>query len=136
MPQEDARASVELWIQATARGLPVDRLLPAFQQAFDALWRRANLTLGDVTLMAIVDRVLHNAAERFPELAALTVEPAGIRTQALQERADGLRAEVLLEAFRFVLEEFVTVLGNLTADVLTAALSAELAKVSQEKVGR
>ena len=43
-----------------------------------ALWNRANLTLGEVTLTAIVDRVLYSAAEQFPPFESLKVEPAGI----------------------------------------------------------
>ena len=129
--ENDPRACVEVWIEHCARGQPVDRLLQAFQQAFDALWRRAQLTLGDVTLMAIVDRVIYNAGERFPELSLLTVEPVGLQTQALRERGLSLRADELLEGVRFVLVEFLTVLGSLTAEILTRTLHAELAKVAE-----
>jgi hypothetical protein len=66
----------------------------------------------------------------------LKVAPAGIGTQALRERADSLRADELLAGLRFVLIEFLTVLGNLTAEILTRALHAELAKVSQEESDR
>lgn len=126
----DPGACVDDWIESTARGLPVDLLVDVFHQAFDALWQRASLTLGDVTLMAIVDRVLYNAAERFPQLASLKVESAGIRMEALRERAAALSADDLISAIRFALVEFLRVLGNLTADILTQALYAELAKVT------
>ena len=134
MAQEsDPRGCVDAWIEGAARGLPVDALLEVFQQAFDALWRRAQLTLGDVTLMAIVDRVLYNAAERFPALSSLTVEPAGLRTEPLRKRPRSLDKDELLEGIRFVLVEFLTVLGNLTAEILTPALHAELAKAARQE---
>jgi hypothetical protein len=130
--QNDPRAIVDAWLDRAGRGLPVDLLLQAFQEAFDALWRRAHLTLGDVTLMAIVDRVLCNTAERFPELSSLRVEPAGLWTQALRDRAERLKVDELLDGIRFVLVEFLTVLGSLTAEILSRALQAELVKLAQE----
>ena len=137
MAQEnDPRACVDAWAERAARGLPADLLVQAFQGAFDALWRRAQLTRGDVTLMAIVDRVLYNAAERYQELSSLTVEPAGLRTQALRDRADGVNVDELLQGIRFVLVEFLTVLGSLTAEILTRALHAELVKLAREEAKR
>jgi hypothetical protein len=129
----DPRACVDVWVERAAKGLPAGLLLQAFQKAFDTLWRRAQLTLGDVTLMAIVDRVLYNAAERFPELVLLTVEPDGLRTLALRDRADCVNVDELLEGIRFVLVEFLTVLGSLTAEILTRVLYAELVKLAQEE---
>jgi hypothetical protein len=41
--------------QAT-NGLPPGRLIQAFERGFAALWGRANRTLADVTLMAILVR--------------------------------------------------------------------------------
>jgi hypothetical protein len=113
----DARehgACVDAWLERAADRLPSDKLLLAFDQGFAALWGRAHQTLGDVTLMAIVDRVLYVAAEQYPFLSALKVEPAGLRCQELQQQAASLRREELAEAVRFVLVEFLTVLGTLT----------------------
>lgn len=80
-------ACVDAWLARAANGLPPDKLLMVFNQGFTALWSRAHQTLGDVTLMAIVDRVLYVAAERYPYLCALKVEPAGLRCQELQQQA-------------------------------------------------
>jgi hypothetical protein len=107
----------------------------AFDQGFAALWRRAHLTLGDVTLTAIVGRVLYVAAEEHPFLSALTVDPGGLRCQELHERAVDLPPDRLAEALRFVLVEFLTVLGSLTAEILTPALHAELASIAPAAPG-
>jgi hypothetical protein len=117
-------------MERVTKGLPSDQLAQAFEQAFSALWRRAHQTLGDVTLAAIVDRVLYTGAERFPVLGELKVEGTGLRWAELRQKAHGVPRAELADAIRFVLVEFLTVLGNLTADILTPALHAELRKVA------
>lgn len=131
----DHSTCVNAWMERTAKGLPPERLLQVFEQSFAALWRRAHQTLGDVTLTAIVDRVLYVAAEQHPLLSALKVEETGLRVQDLHERAAGLehdRVSEVSEAVRFVMVEFLTVLGNLTSEILTPALHAELSNVPAE----
>jgi hypothetical protein len=80
-----------------------------------------------VTLTAIVERALYTATEQFAFLASLEVHASGLRCQALRSQA-GLRHDQVSAAIQFVLEEFLTVLGNLTAQILTPALHAELSK--------
>lgn len=129
----DARehgACVDEWMERAANRMPSDRLLGVFDQGFAALWGRAHQTLGDVTLMAIVDRVLYVAAEQYPFLSALKVEPTGLRCQELRQHVGGVHREQLAAAVRFVLVEFLTVLGNLTAEILSPALHAELSKAA------
>jgi len=122
-------ACVDSWMDQATNGLPAGRLLQAFEQGFAALWGRANRTLADVTLMAILDRVLCVATEQYPFLSALKVEANGLRCQELQARADSVEHDQLAQGVRFVLVEFLTVLGNLTAEILTPALHSELSKV-------
>jgi hypothetical protein len=126
----DHRAHVEAWMDRGAKEAPPERLLDVFERAFGAMWRRARVTLGDVTLMAILDRVLYNAAEKFPVLSSLEVDATGLRGGKLRERAGSLHRDQLAEGIRFILVEFLTVLGNLTAEVLTPALHSELAKTA------
>jgi len=128
-------ACVTAWMEQATNGLPPERLLQAFEQGFAALWGRAKRTLADVTLMAILDRVLYVAAEQYPFLTALKVDANGLRCQELQARADSLEHDQLMEAIRFVLVEFLTVLGNLTAEILTPALHAELLTVALSEGG-
>jgi hypothetical protein len=119
-------ARVAAWFERVARGLPAEQLVTAFEAAFTALWRRAHQTLGDVTLSAITDRVLYIAAEKHPVTSALVLDVTGVRWDAFRERASALPAERLVLAVRFVLLEFLTVLGKLTGEVLSAPLHAEL----------
>lgn len=124
-------ARVDAWMaRALAPEVPLEGLVPAFEAAFGALWQRAHLTLGKITLTAMVDRVLHTAAARFPFLGSLEVQTSGLRCEELRRRAHELpRAELAL-AIRFVLVELLTVLGNLTAEILSPALHVALSQVA------
>ncbi|WP_437980070.1 hypothetical protein [Sorangium sp. So ce117] len=126
---------VDAWMERAAEGLPAERLIQVFERAFAALWRRALVTLGEVTLGAIVDRVLYNASERYTMLSSLRVESTGLCCETLHERAGGLRRDQLAEGIRFIMIEFLVVLGNLTAEILTPALHAELSNIAREDLG-
>lgn len=117
---------VVAWLQGAPEELPVEPLLRRFERVFSAILQRAQQTLGEVTLLAIVDRVLYVAAEKFPLVSALEVEGSAVSCRKLLERTRELSGPELVAAIRFVLVEFLTVLGNLTADILTPALHAEL----------
>lgn len=119
------QAAVAAWCRRVETVRSVEARIHAFEAAFAAMWQRSHLTLGEVTLTAIVERVIHNASEQFPMLASLEVDGAGLRCERLRAHA-GLREDQVLAALRFVLVEFLTVLGNLTAEILTPALHAEL----------
>lgn len=126
----DHGAHVDAWMAQASEGLSREQLVVVFGQGFSALWRRAHQTLGEVTLTAIADRVLYNATEKYPVLSGLALEGAGLRCEELRDRAASLPAEELTAGLRFVLVEFLTVLGNLTAEILTPVLHAELAGIA------
>jgi len=130
LQEHDHRARIDAWMAFAVKDAPSQRLLEAFGQAFNAVWRRARVPLGDVTLMAILDRVLHNGVERFPLLSLLEMDETGVRSDKLRERVDSLPRDQIQEGLRFILSEFLTVLGNLTAEVLTPALHSELSKIA------
>jgi hypothetical protein len=125
-------ACVNAWLDRTSELSP-KRFLDAFQGAFDALWARACRPLGDVTLTAIVDRALATASEAFPALGTVRAEPRRRFFRDFRARALHLSRGELAEAIRFVLVEFLTVLGNLTAEILTPALHAELSRMALVK---
>lgn len=117
---------VDAWLQGAPRDLAIEQLLRRFELAFSAILGRAHQTLGEVTLTAIVDRVLYVAAETYPVVSALEVEGSAVSCIKLLERTRGLPSEDVVTAVRFVLVEFFSVLGSLTAEILTPALHAEL----------
>ena len=126
----DHARCVDAWLSRCSLDIPAARLVDLFEAALAAIWDRTKTTLGDVTLTAIAERVLHTAVEKFPMFAALEVEPnGGFAFLALRDQATSLDRVLLREGIRFVLIDFLTVLGNLTAEILTPELHAELSKV-------
>lgn len=120
-------AHVDTWVDRLPESLTPDQLVSAFEQGVGALWRRAQHTLGEVTVSAIADRVLHEVSAQVPLLAVLNVEDGvGVQFGALRRRVRPEDAEPLREGMRATLILFLTVMGNLTGDILTPALHVEL----------
>jgi hypothetical protein len=128
MTDESAHAAVVTAWASRRRDSSPEPILDGFERVFGALSRRAQVTLSEVTLSAVVDRVLYRARERYRLLTAARLDGPRIRCDELRAQAAELDPEQLVEAVRFVLIEFLTVIGNLTADILTPSLHAELAK--------
>ena len=126
----DHAGYVDAWLDGVAKTQAPAQLITLFERALGALWQRTEVTLGEVTLTAIVDRVLYTASEQYPFLSVLTVERAGISFVGL--RSQGAQDTDLREALRLVLVEFLTVLGHLTDEILTPALHAKLSGVALE----
>lgn len=134
LPDEASHAShVEAWLNGVAKDLPAAQLLTLFERALDALWQRVQITLGEVTLTAIVDRVIYTTSETYPFLSTLKIEGNGIRFDEFRQQGATHHHHHLPEVVRFVLVELLTVLGNLTDEILTPTLHAELARVALEK---
>jgi hypothetical protein len=137
MPEAtDHTEHVDAWLGENTPGASPDELRDLLERALNALWRRTKVTLGEVTLIAIVDRVLYNAAEKYPFCASINVEPSiGFRCEGRHEQGDPLESAALIAGSRFVLVEFLTVLCNLTADILTPELHRELSSVQRRAPG-
>jgi hypothetical protein len=120
---------VARWLRENVQGRLPERQAKLFVSAFNTLWRRAKRTLGEATLLAIGERVLYLARERFPLLAGVSVGPEGLEglETALLNAATSAPKADLTDTIGYVLTEFLTVLGRLTANILTPALHAELA---------
>ncbi len=119
---ERQRQFVETWLGGVLAGAAPPRLLEVLTQAVAAIWSRAQQTLGDVTMQAVAERVAHHARARFTGLLMIAVDAEGM-TFGLPPH--GITATVdprLRDAACFVLVELLTVLGNLTAGVLTPPL--------------
>ena len=119
---------VDAWMQAAAKGLAADQLLQLFEKALRVLWQRAQGTLGDVTLVAIANRVLHGTVERSTMLGVLKVEASGFHFDELRGRTGDPVA--LAQGIELFLVEFLTVVGSLTAEILTPALHSALSGVT------
>jgi hypothetical protein len=128
MPATHARF-VEEWWAARASELPPVQLVALFDLALSTLWRRARRTLGEVTLGAIVERVLATSSELHPLLAGIRLDHGRISSEELWSRAAGLSEQELRAAFCAVLADWLTVTGSLTAEILTPALHQALSEI-------
>jgi hypothetical protein len=124
---------VNIWLAQAAKGLPRERLLQLSEMAMAALWQRAYLTLGEITLAAITDRVLSTTAEKFPAFKSLKVTSTGIDWRGLREQHELLKKRELTDGIQFLIAEFMVVVGNLTAEILRPALQTELLKVTLKR---
>ena len=130
MPERTPHSEVvSAWHDGWAGRLSQHELVDVYERTLDALWRRAHMSLGEVSLMAIVDRVLHQGVERFAHLAALRVESSGMHFEELRVNAPTLEVARLEESLRFLVIELLRVLGTLTGEILTPGLHEELRKV-------
>ena len=126
----DHSKHVDKWMSEAAKDLAPGQLMQLFEQTMGALWNRTHRTLGSVTLGAVTDRVLVNASERFAPFESLKVEAKGIDFGTLREQSAVFDdSDALGEGIRFVIVEFMSVIGNLTGDLLTPGLYAELSKI-------
>jgi hypothetical protein len=126
---EDADC-VATWVARSVDGRPAKRKLAMFERALAALWRRAQPTLGDVTLAALVERVLYTAAEQHALIAALKVRANGVDLGALRARAGELDEKEIAASLRAVLVDLLALLGSLTAGILAPGLRTELSNVA------
>ena len=129
-PADGHAAAVDAWTAGRVAGTGNERVLQTFETAFAVVWRRANQTLGDITLTAITERVLYHSAALHPLLVGVHVDASGLRTDDLRTRVAAVPRAELVAAVRFVLVELLTVVGDLTGEILSAALHDELSKVS------
>lgn len=135
----DHQGTVDAWLARVAIGASAPALVALLQSALDVLWRRAQQTLGDVTVRTIVTRVVAVAAGRSPVLRELEVHAEGVSCAPLAHavaRRPGdpgdatIGAAAVRAATRDVLTELLTVLGDLTANAITAALHEALRTVA------
>lgn len=127
-------AQVDAWIRGNAEGLAQVPLVSLFAHAIQAIQDRTVITLSNVTLAAILDRVLYQSQKRFPLLLGMKIQPEGISLEGVLSRAAFQDPAEIKEAFRFFLIELLTILGNLTAGILTNPLFHALSEVTAERI--
>lgn len=125
---------VDEWLAGFPPGMSADETIDAFRLACHAIWRRAERRVGEITLVAIGDRVLHDARNHYPDRpACLEVAAEGFKLDALRDPKHGYDALVCRDVLRFVLIDLLRILGRLTAEVLTSALHAELRQIEPRR---
>jgi hypothetical protein len=128
---DDHSKHVDKWIKDVGKRLPPEQLMQLFEQTMGALWNRTHRTLGGVTLGAVTDRVLVHASEKFAPFESIKVDTEAIEFRALREQPGVFDdRDALAEGIRFVIAEFISVIGSLTGDLLTPGLYEVLSKIT------
>ncbi len=117
---------IKEWEHTNANGLNSDQHVRLLEKAIRAIELRAETTLSVVTLTLILDRVLHESKDRYPLLSEAFIESNRLSFEKMHNHH---KSENLIEPIRHVLVELLTVLGRITADILTTPLNKELLKV-------
>lgn len=114
-------ASIDHWLeQAGANGLPRDVLLDVFESMLHRLWTRAGATVGPVSMTSHADEALRRLAARYPVFAPLELGPDGrLQALVLRQNAATLHHVKLVEGLRYLLAEFLSLLGPAAGGALT-----------------
>jgi hypothetical protein len=130
--------AIDAWLERSTDRRSSVEIAAVFRVAFERLWNRAVTTLGSVTLTAIADRVLYTATARYPFLSAINPRPNGDARwkQQLHDRLVRVPSSELLEGLRFAMIELLTIIGRLTAEILTPELHAALLEIEIEVTAR
>jgi hypothetical protein len=132
-PQADIHLkTVEHWLRTNAENLSSIQKVLLLEKAILAVEKRACSTLSIVTLMVVLDRILHQTREDFPILAKATLEKKSLSFKDVDKVQN---AEETIAALTFLLVELLRVLGRLTANILTMPLHIELNKVTSDDSG-
>lgn len=122
---------VQAWEKKAAFGLSEGARRQLFAEGILAVRRRSLATLSEVSVMVVSDRALRQVSARYPVLATVLVQREHIDFSKLLacERA-GAEDRDINSALRAFLIEFLNILANITADILTAPLHQALAMVT------
>ncbi len=121
---------VEIWEKKNVEGLRISEKAELYCKAIYAVEQRTLKTLSSVTLEVVLDRALIQSQEKFSLLTSIKVLPKGLEfSDFLKSEHFQKPNEELIHALRHLLVEILTVLGNITAGILTKPLHDELSKV-------
>lgn len=123
--------AVDRWLARFIEHASPVEIVGVFRIAFEALWNRAVATLGSVTLTAIAECVLITATDQYEFLSVIDPHPPHANGSArgkqhVYERLTSVPRSELIEGLRFGLIELLTVIGRLTAEILSQELHAAL----------
>ncbi len=101
-----------------------ERSVSGFESVIQAVWKRAHRSLGEVTLRAVLERVLEDTVVRFPLLGCARITSEGIEVDRSSLRWSELSEVVVARSFGALLEEIREVLGQMTGQILTEPIDA------------
>ncbi len=122
-------------MRQAGEGLSSEELVELLDQALRAVWSVARPNISEATLAAVLDRALVNTADEYPGLPRVTIETDAADFSALRAAAPRLKRDELARAIEFLLTDFMAILGNLTAEIMTSSLQQKLSSVRLRRRG-
>jgi hypothetical protein len=119
---------VAAWIDWSTSGLKKQHLAEHFEKTILALLNRAQPSVSDLTLAAILERVLYNSTEQFPLLQFIQIINGRWTLDPIQKKLENFDEIEIKKAFHYLITEFLFIIGNLTGEQLTPILHKELQK--------
>lgn len=123
--KEPSLAQVEKLIEERVNRARKEEILDIYEELLTTVWNRIIPTLGQVTVVAMVERALVITTRTYPQIRYLRVLNHGIDFSELRQHADESGRETLREALKDLLTKLVDILVALTGDVLIRQLIKE-----------
>ena len=120
---------VDEWISKSVVGLEQVDQARVLASAILEIENRVLLTLSSITWKAILERALSQSSEQHPLLLGIKVEAHGLSIAGLLPSLQSEHTNQVIESFRFFIIEILTIVGNLTAEVLSEPLYRVLFKL-------
>lgn len=125
---ESHTRAVDSWMKAQA-DFNANNMTLLIATALQAVRTRSLATLSGITVLAVIDRVLHECAEVYPVLIPITSDSDGLHFNLFFEKAQNSQHDEGVIALKYLLIELLNALGKITADILTKYLHQELLAV-------
>ena len=132
----DHSQSVQAWLKSAQTGLSSEELIDLFGLALSSVWTCAREIVSDITLLAVLDRVVAIAQEDYAWVPGIPLKANHPDLSALRTGAAGVNRKETLELVEFLLTEFIAIQGAMTAEVLTPRVNGALRTVRLNKKNR
>ena len=125
--------TIETWIQKSTGKLSSQNLSEFLELAINDIILKAQTSISEVTVLAILERVLYNSAERYSLLREVKIENDKLQFAMLHPSYKSYSNSEIREAFHYLITEFLFIIGNLTGEQLTPIMHDELKLIKKKK---
>ena len=99
------------------------KVLDIYEGLFQTIWGRILPTLGRVTVLAIMERSLTLTEQMYPSIIGpLQLTGEGVSFETLRQRVGEEEREIVGQALKELIANFIDILAMLTGDVLVRQL--------------
>lgn len=122
---------VEAWMKKNS-ALSDPELTQLLINGILAIRSKSLATLSNVTVTAVIDRILLECQEHFSVLSQITNDSKGLNFKDFSSKLMDFKPSETQEALKEFLLELLEVFGNITADILTISLHKDLMTVTHQ----